>query len=136
MFTLSIYYFARMAAERNWENSQMREKNKRLDSLANEVQQLNKKLHQSDATLQQKESERQQIAAILQQREMDLLEFAGNLKEVTATLQQTEKELQQLRIIQQQIAANCTCDKCGTTFQTEASKRSHAGKCKGINKAA
>jgi hypothetical protein len=136
MFTLSIYYFSRMAAERNWENSQIREKNKRLDAAAIELQQLNKRLHQNEAALQQRENDLQQIAATLKQSKTDLLQSAANEKELAAKLLQTEKELQQFKKLQQQIAAACTCEKCGQTFETEASKRSHAGRCKGVKKAA
>jgi hypothetical protein len=131
MFTISIYYFACMRAEKSWENSQLRERNKRLDTLAVEMQQLTKRLLQSDASLKQKENELMQITATLQQNEANLQQSNVRLNAIASELERKDNELQQLRKYRQQIEAACVCESCGEAFKSEASKRSHAGKCKG-----
>jgi hypothetical protein len=117
LFTISIYYFSIIAAKRKQNASmleQFRAKNKELyDKVHHYIQQLKALktvVDQSKAKMEQKDSE-------LQQLRKDLLEKA--------------KKLQELEKYQQQMKLACTCEKCGKVFDSEASKRSHAGRCKG-----
>jgi K+-sensing histidine kinase KdpD len=117
MFTLSIYYFARMAANRQQNASELEQAQKRLCELERE-------LHYSGSNLQQMQTSLQQVQTSLQQRD-------NELQQSQTEMQQLKKQLQQLRHLEIEAAAACTCDKCGQKFASEASKRSHSGRCKG-----
>jgi hypothetical protein len=117
MFTLSIYYFSRIAAHR---------------------QQFDAELHQWRAKYFEAEKQRSNAASDCRNKTHELHELATKLNQATAKLQLTENELQKLKAerqqfekIQQQIEISCTCKKCGSTFATEASRRSHEGRCRG-----
>lgn len=120
MFTLSIYYFARMAAGEKSPD-------------AERVQELISKLHHTNTSMQQKDKELQQLTAELQERTSKLEELAVEMQHERKGNLQARAELQQLRELEKKVTASCTCDKCGHVFPSEAARRSHAGKCKGLN---
>lgn len=122
LFTLSIYHFAKLFAEKEQPAevtealNKFHEASKANDKLAANVLQLKTELQQSDARLQQRENELQQATATLLQRDTELQQFA-------ATIHQQQIQLQQF-------AVDCTCPKCARVFSSPAARRSHVGRCK------
>lgn len=131
MFTISIYYFACMAAERSWENGKIMTLTREKDKAAAELQELRAALHESEKKLQETETELQEESERCHELGGDLTRMIVDEVELRKQLQQANNELHQLRNYRQQIEAKCTCERCGQTFESEASKRSHTGKCKG-----
>lgn len=124
MFTISIYYFSIMAAKRQelaarrdeFRAKYLDEKNK-CDQIARECLELASELEQTKIKVNEKDDK--------------ILLAASKISDFKNQLQQTEKELQELRLFREQTLSACTCPKCGQGFESEASKRSHMGKCKG-----
>jgi|GEM_PF-1949857 Membrane-bound metallopeptidase len=131
MFTISIYYFARMAAERSYENSKLLNRTRELDEARAELQEVRAKLQQSEANLNKATAECRNLHFKMVDSKDYLQQLNDTISEQKNELQQCKTELHQLRKFKQQIEAACTCEKCGQTFESEASKRSHTGKCKG-----
>ena len=130
MFTISIYYFAIMAAEKSSENSLLMNKVRQLDSAASELKQVRAKLEQSEASLKQIDADCKNYKFERAAFESQLQQGGKQVGKLLNELKQVNDELQQLKIYKRQIEAACTCDKCGQQFESEASKRSHAGRCK------
>lgn len=124
MFTLSIWYFARMAAMKKRTAEKEGEFQLKYYELAKEREQYARKIQQLTAEMEQHKKERLHVEAKLQQ-------FTANPHVPAVKLQEVERELVQLRAEKKMAAAARTCEKCGTEFPSEASKRSHIGRCTG-----
>lgn len=116
MFTLSIWYFARVAAKRKQD--------------ANEVEQYLVKYGNAARELAATKATVNTLRDQLEQFSSNSQKNAATETEATRKLQQLEKELHELRQYKKQVTAACTCRYCNTVFESEASKRSHEGKCK------
>lgn len=126
MFTLSIWYFARMAAMKNRSAEKESEYKMKFYELSKEREQYARKIQQLTAEMEQHKKERLQSEAKLQQ-------FTATPHVPAVRLQEVERELVQLRAEKKMAAAARTCEKCGAEFPSEASKRSHIGRCTGTN---
>lgn len=87
LFTLSIYHFAKLFAEKEQPaevieaRNKWHEASKANDKLAAKLQQRENELQQCDAKLQQRENELQQVAATLLQRDTELQQFAATVQQ-------------------------------------------------------
>jgi predicted Zn-ribbon and HTH transcriptional regulator len=131
MFTLSIWYFARMAAEKKL-NAAKEEGYKQKWYAANkQLEQNGSKLQKLEAELQQIRADREKIAVMLQQKQAKLQQIEAAETIPVATYQELQQKLQQLEAFRRHAIELRTCEKCGQVFPSEASKRSHVGRCQG-----
>ena len=117
MFTLSIYYFSRMAANRQQADAE-------LVQYKNNYCEAERMRHETIASLNQANKHLEETSRKLQQAETEL-------QQKTKELHQSNGELLELKKMELQVAASCTCKKCGRSFLSEASRRSHEGRCNG-----
>jgi hypothetical protein len=116
MFTLSIYYFSRIAANRQQADATLHE--------------FRAKYFEAEKQRSNAASECRNTASELQATKETLQQTLQILSTHKAELHELKKEQQQFEKVRQAIAESCTCKKCGSTFATEASRRSHEGRCK------
>jgi predicted Zn-ribbon and HTH transcriptional regulator len=124
MFTVSIYYFSIMAAKRQ-------ELAARRDEFRTKYFEAKKELEESERSTQQIKIKLHETEEAYHVKNEFCTEMSEDKKALASELHQVQKELQELRLFRQQTLSACTCPKCGTGFESEASKRSHMGKCKG-----
>lgn len=117
MFTISIYYFSRMAANRQQADAELEQYKTKYFEAERMRHETIEKLSTAAKNYSSAQAKLQQVEAELQQK--------------TKELHQLNAELLQLKKMELEVAAACTCKKCGSKFQKEASRRSHEGRCNG-----
>ncbi|NJM13997.1 MAG: hypothetical protein HC896_00185 [Bacteroidales bacterium] len=118
MFTISIYYFSRMAADRQEADAELHQYRSKYFDTEMKLHETTSTLNQTNKLLQETTSKQDELEKTLHQR--------------TNELHEAKTELLQLKKMELEVAAACTCKKCGRTFLSEASRRSHEGRCNGV----